>query len=116
LHNACCYVGLNFTTSNATAGQDWWRMSSVQRADAMAAAAAGAYAAARASNSADLPDAAAAAAMTQLWQYYNHPEYLHADCRPQQILAFVLLGGLGLACRLLLWLLVWLKVGRKASE
>ncbi|WIA22163.1 hypothetical protein OEZ85_004499 [Tetradesmus obliquus] len=108
--------GLNFTTSNATAGQDWWRMSSVQRADAMAAAAADAYAAARASNSDGLPDAAAAAAMTQLWQYYNHPEYLHANCRPQQILAFALLGGLGLMCRLLLWLLVWFKVRRKASE
>jgi hypothetical protein len=82
----------------------------------MAAAATEAYNTARDTNSEGLPDAAAAAAMTQLWQYYNHPEYLYADCRPQQVRAYGVLAGLGLLCRLLLWLLVYVKVRRKASE
>jgi hypothetical protein len=112
----CVAAGLNFTTANATTGQDWWQMNSIQRADAMAAAATEAYNTARASNSADLPDAAAAAAMTQLWQYYNHPEYLYADCRPKQIKAYAVLAGLAILCRLALWLLVYVKVRRKASE
>lgn len=60
--------------------------------------------------------AAAAATVTQLWQYYNHPDLLTRDCHHQRIRAYTVMVGMGLVCRLLLWVVVKMKTHQKAQE
>lgn len=88
-------------------------MTSAQRSTAMARAAAANL---RASPAASRPDAAAAAAITQLWQYYNHPHMLNQQCNAARGTAVAVLVALGLACRLSVWVLVRIKVARKAQQ
>lgn len=88
-------------------------MTSSQRADALADAAAATL---RDSPNAGKSDAAAAAAITQLWQYYNHPRLLNDECQVSQGTAVAVLVGFGLLCRLLVFALVKYKVARKAQE
>jgi hypothetical protein len=84
----------------------------------MADAAAAAYrnSTAAGGSSAQQSAAAAVAALTQLWQFQSRPDLLQQDCGPQKVTAFAVLFGLGLACRLLVLLLVRWKVARKAQE
>jgi hypothetical protein len=96
---------------------DWASMRSAQRAGAMADAAAAAYRNSTAASSSGQQSASAAvAALTQLWQFQSRPDLLEQDCGPQKVTAFAVLFGLGLACRLLVLLLVRWKVARKAQE
>jgi hypothetical protein len=60
--------------------------------------------------------AATIAALSQLWQFYSRPELLEEGCRQNQIIALMVLLGLGAAARLLVYFLVKIKVMRKASE
>lgn len=110
----CCDVVAG-TMFNATAisGRQWWNMTSVERADALAEAAA-------ANLQSALPEsrqeAAAGAAITQLWQYYNRPYLLEGHCRAAQGTAAAVLVGLGLLSRVLVFALVKWKVARKAQQ
>lgn len=109
------FVAAAGTMFNATAisGRQWWNMTSVERADALAEAAA-------ANLESSLPEsrqeAAAGAAITQLWQYYNRPYLLEGDCRAAQGTAAAVLVGLGLLSRVLVFVLVKWKVARKAQQ
>lgn len=100
---------------NATtlSGQQWWNLPSSQRADALADAAAATL---RDSPNEARSEAAAAAAITRLWQYYNHPRLLNDECQVAQGTAVAVLVGLGLLCRLLVFVIVRYKVARKAQE
>lgn len=60
--------------------------------------------------------AAAAAAISRLWQYYNHPQQLDKNCQEMEGSAMAALIGLGLLCRLVVWVLVRFKVHRKAQQ
>jgi hypothetical protein len=94
--------------------QNWLKLNTTQRADAMATLAQQAM-----RNATDPPvmrDAAAATAMTQLWRYYHHPNDLAADCRRADLTAYLMLVGLGFAARVAVYLLVRWKVSRKAQS
>lgn len=101
--------------SNATAisGKQWWNMTSVQRADALVEATLENL---QHSSAENRGEAAAAAAITQLWQYYNRPHMLDQQCRAAQGTAVAVLIGLGLLCRALVFVLVKWKVARKAQQ
>lgn len=61
-------------------------------------------------------DAAAAAAVTELWQYYHKPSLLNDECGYARVNAIVVMAGLGVASRLAVWALVRWKVDRKAQQ
>lgn len=107
-----CPAGIIFNATTLS-GQQWWDLPSSQRANALADAAAAAL---RNSPKETRSEAAAAAAITQLWQYYNHPRLLNDECQVAQGTAVAVLVGLGLLCRLLVFGLVKYKVARKAQE
>ncbi|KAF8058431.1 ABCG25 [Scenedesmus sp. PABB004] len=107
----------NGGSGNGTSGLEntaqWWRLSSADRSTAMAAAARRAHASAKGEAR---TTAAAAAAMTQLWDYYNHPANLANDCRSAELLAYGVLVALGLGCRVGVWCLVKWKVVHKSNQ
>lgn len=70
----------------------------------------------QAASPANESQAAGIAAVTRLWQYYNHPHILEHQCYAQQTKAFVVLLVLGLGVRILVWCLAKVKVARKAQE
>jgi hypothetical protein len=107
-----CHTGEIF---NATAirGQQWWNMTSADRATALTDAAMLSW---RESPPESRGHAAAAAAISRLWQYYNHPQQLNQNCQEMEGTAMAALIGLGLLCRLVVWGLVKLKVNRKAQQ
>lgn len=108
--SSCAGIAFNNTAAD---GQQWWNMTSAERSTAMARAAAVNL---RNSPPANRPNAAAAAAITQLWEYYNHPHLLNRHCNQAHGTAVAVLVALGLACRLSVWVLVRIKVARKAQQ
>lgn len=108
--SCCAGIALN---STAVGNQQLWNMTSAQRSTAMAQAAAANL---RDSPAASKPDAAAAAAITQLWQYFNHPHLLNQQCNAARGTAVAVLVALGVVCRLSVWVLVKVKVARKAQQ
>jgi hypothetical protein len=97
-----------------TTFQDLLHNSTVQRTDAMAAAAAAAYD--NADSASDKARAATVAALSQLWRFYSRPELLQKGCQQSMELAMSVLAGLGFVTRLMVYVLVKWKVMRKASE
>lgn len=95
--------------------QGWLTMHSKERADDMAEQAREGYQNATAAGT-ESSTAAAAAALTQLWQYHSRPEILTDECSRRRTVAYSVLFGLGLVCRVLVLLLVRSKVARKAQE
>lgn len=88
-------------------------LSTVERADALAEKAYQSY---LNTTGPGRQTTAAAATVTKLWQYYIHPEYLDAQCEPNCLMAYVVLFGLGLVCRMMLWVIVKVKVHKKSYE
>eukprot|EP00775_Hariotina_reticulata_P007451 gene7451-7661_t len=93
--------------------RSWWGLNSAQRSDALVASAAAAAGNATAQNAGQ---ANAALALTQLWQFYHRPEMLRDHCHSKSVDAALVLMGLSLGCRLLVFLLVKWKVRNKAYE
>lgn len=88
-------------------------MTSAQRSLALADAA---EATLRGSPADSRADIAAATAITQLWRYYHHPHLLNDECKQAQGIAALALLVMGVVCRLLVWVVVKIKVARKAQE
>jgi hypothetical protein len=111
---AACVLHAGISINATTSGQQqWWNMTSSQRANALAEAASATL---RDSPAESRSEAAAVSAVTRLWQYYNHPDLLNQECRAAQATAVAVLLGLGLLCRVLVFVLVKYKVARKKQE
>lgn len=99
---------------NSTSFQDLLLSSTAQRTDAMVQSTAAQYH--HATTAAEQSNAATIAALSQLWQYYSRPELLQRGCDHSRVLALAVLFALGAGTRLLVYVLVKVKVMRKASQ
>jgi ABC-type phosphate/phosphonate transport system ATPase subunit len=103
-------AALNLDTA---VGRNLWNLTSAERADALASAAADNL---HKTAPGSQQSAAAAAALTQLWQYYNDPGLLTQQCSKEAYKAYFVLFGLGFICRILVWIVVKSKAHHKSQE
>lgn len=93
--------------------RSWWGLNSAERSDALVDSAA---AAAKNATAQHAGQANGVLALTQLWQFYHRPEMLRDHCHRKSLEAALVLMGLSLGCRLLVFVLVKWKVRNKAYE